>query len=132
MLMPNQSAAANRRPAGQADGSDNLAATVAAGRAFPAAVAELGSLGGVTIFTVNHQPNTKHMKRYKVIRIIGVVLLVLSAAMITIALVEGKKSVIQSIGAAGGMIAVGGALCGMSLRMENKEKASGDPSDKPK
>jgi hypothetical protein len=41
----NQSAA-NRRPAGQADGSDNLAAPkafgVAADRAFPAAVAELG------------------------------------------------------------------------------------------
>jgi hypothetical protein len=38
----NQSAAANRRPAGQSDGSDNLFATVAADRAFPAAVAELG------------------------------------------------------------------------------------------
>ena len=38
----NQSAAANRRPAGQSDGSGNLAATVAADRAFPAAVAELG------------------------------------------------------------------------------------------
>ena len=36
--------AANRRPAGQSDGSGNLAATVAADRAFPAAVAELGSL----------------------------------------------------------------------------------------
>ena len=33
-------AAANRRHAGQADGSDNLSATVAADRAFPAAVAE--------------------------------------------------------------------------------------------
>jgi len=77
-------------------------------------------------------PSTKHMKRYKVIRIIGVVLLVLSVAMITIALAEGKKSVIQSIGTTGGMIAVGGALCGMSLRMESKERASGDPSDKPK
>src|SRR5690349_3734552 len=43
---PNQSAAANRRPAGQSDGSGNLAATVAADRAFPAAVAELGSFGG--------------------------------------------------------------------------------------
>ena len=43
MLPPNQSAAAsNRRPAGQADGSGNLLATVAADRAFPAAVAELG------------------------------------------------------------------------------------------
>ena len=37
----NQGAAANRRPAGQADGSDNFLATVAADRAFPAAVAEL-------------------------------------------------------------------------------------------
>jgi hypothetical protein len=40
--MPNQGAAANRRPAGQADGSDKLSATVAADRPFPAAVAELG------------------------------------------------------------------------------------------
>lgn len=39
---PNQSAAANRRPAGQSDGSGNLSAIVAADRAFPAAVAELG------------------------------------------------------------------------------------------
>ena len=37
----NQSAAANRRPAGQSEGSGNLSATVAADRAFPAAVAEL-------------------------------------------------------------------------------------------
>ena len=39
---PNQSAAANRRPAGQLDDSGNLFAIVAADRAFPAAVAELG------------------------------------------------------------------------------------------
>jgi hypothetical protein len=38
----NQIAPANRRPALQPDGSDNLSATVAADRAFPAAVAELG------------------------------------------------------------------------------------------
>ena len=38
----NKSAAANRRPAGQSDGSGSLFATVAADRAFPAAVAELG------------------------------------------------------------------------------------------
>jgi hypothetical protein len=38
----NQSAAANRRPALQPDGSGNLSAIVAAARAFPAAVAELG------------------------------------------------------------------------------------------
>jgi hypothetical protein len=40
-MMPNQSAAANRRPAFQSDGSGNLLAIVAAARAFPAAVAEL-------------------------------------------------------------------------------------------
>ena len=40
-MTPNQCAAANRRPAGQSDGSDNLPAIVAADRAFPAAVAEL-------------------------------------------------------------------------------------------
>ena len=39
---PNQGAAANRRPAGQSDGSDDLSAIVAADRAFSAAVAELG------------------------------------------------------------------------------------------
>ena len=44
MTQANQSAAANRRPAGQLDGSDNLAAIVAADRAFPAAVA-----GGMTL-----------------------------------------------------------------------------------
>jgi hypothetical protein len=38
----NQSTAANRRPAGQVDGSGNLAAPVAADRAFPAAVDGLG------------------------------------------------------------------------------------------
>jgi hypothetical protein len=41
-LRPNQSAAANRRPAGQAGGSDDLSAIVAADRPFLAAVAELG------------------------------------------------------------------------------------------
>jgi hypothetical protein len=39
---PQPSMTSNRRPAGQADGSGNLSATVAADRAFPAAVAELG------------------------------------------------------------------------------------------
>ena len=40
-MWPNQGAA-NRRPAGQSGGSENLSAIVAADRAFPAAVAELG------------------------------------------------------------------------------------------
>jgi hypothetical protein len=38
----NKGAAANRRSAGEADGSGNLSATPATDRAFPAAVAELG------------------------------------------------------------------------------------------
>jgi hypothetical protein len=38
----NKCAAANRRPAGQSDGSDDLSATLAADRAFPAAVADPG------------------------------------------------------------------------------------------
>ena len=41
-MWSNQDGAANRRPAGQLDGSGNLAATVAADRTLPAAVAELG------------------------------------------------------------------------------------------
>jgi hypothetical protein len=39
---PNKITGANSRPALQADSSGNLFATVAADRAFPAAVAELG------------------------------------------------------------------------------------------
>jgi hypothetical protein len=41
---PNHGAPANRRPALQSDASDNLSATLAADRAFPAAVADLGRL----------------------------------------------------------------------------------------
>ncbi len=44
----NQGAAANRRPAGQSNGSDNLSAIVAANRAFSSAVAEL-ALGGICV-----------------------------------------------------------------------------------
>ena len=40
-LTPDQSAAANRRPARQSDGAGNLSAIIAVDRAFPAAVAEL-------------------------------------------------------------------------------------------
>ena len=72
------------------------------------------------------------MRRYKVIRIIGVVLLVAGAALIILQIMEGGKSVIQTIGAGGAPICLGGVLLGISLRMENKMKASGDPSDTPK
>lgn len=40
--LPNQCAAANRRPAGPSDGAGDLTVIVAANRAFPAEVAELG------------------------------------------------------------------------------------------
>jgi hypothetical protein len=43
MESPNN--ALQHRPAGQLDGLDNVAAIVAADRAFPAAVAELGRAG---------------------------------------------------------------------------------------
>lgn len=69
---------------------------------------------------------------YKVIRIIGVMLLVLGAALIILEITEGKKSIIQTIGAGGSPIGVGGVLFGMSLRLENKMKASGHPSNTPK
>ena len=69
---------------------------------------------------------------YKVIRIIGVVLLVLGATLIILQIMEGGKSVIQTIGAGGTPILFGGILLGHSLRLENKSKASGDPSDTPK
>jgi hypothetical protein len=72
------------------------------------------------------------MKRYKVIRIIGAVLLVLGAALIILRIMEGGKSVIHTIGAGGAPIAIGSALFGLSLRLENKEKASGHPSNTPK
>ena len=72
------------------------------------------------------------MKKYKVIRIFGVVLLVLGVALIILQIMEGGKSVIQTIGAGGSPIGLGGVLFGLSLRLENKSKASGDPSDTPK
>ena len=70
--------------------------------------------------------------KYKVIRIMGVVLLVLGAALIILQLMAREKSVIGSIAAGGTPICLGGVLLGLSLRLENKKKASGDPSDTPK
>ena len=46
---PNQSAAVNRRPAGQSDVSGSLSAIVTADRTFPAAVAEGSSLSLVVM-----------------------------------------------------------------------------------
>jgi len=62
MTRPNKCAAANRRPAGQADGSGNLFATVGADRAFPAAVAVLGRSA---IPTIKFQRRVSSDKRYE-------------------------------------------------------------------
>ena len=68
----------------------------------------------------------------KVIRIIGVVLLVLGATAIILQIIEGGKSVVGTIAAGGIPIMFGGILLGRSFRLENNSKASGDPSDTPK
>ncbi len=68
---------------------------------------------------------------YKVIRIIGVVMLILGATAIILQIIEGGKSVMGSIAAGGTPILIGGILLGRSLRLENKSKASGDPSNTP-
>jgi len=69
--------------------------------------------------------------KHKVIRIIGVLLLVLGAALIILQLMAREKSVIGSIAAGATPITMGALLLGVSLRLERK-KASGDPSDTPK
>jgi hypothetical protein len=108
-----------------------LITTIAFERHRPG-MAALSVRAAVAIFTVNYQTKTKHMKRYKVIRIIGAVLLVLGAALIILRIMEGGKSVIHTIGAGGAPIGIGSALFGLSLRLENKKKASGHPSNTPK
>ena len=55
--MPNQGAAANRRRAGSSDGSGEWLAIVAADRAFPAAVAELGRLLAESANGSGYQPS---------------------------------------------------------------------------
>ena len=72
------------------------------------------------------------MKRYKVVRAIAVLLLVVGVVAIISRIMEGGHSIIHTIGAGGAPIAIGSALFGLSLRLENKEKASGHPSDTPK
>jgi len=72
------------------------------------------------------------MKRYKVVRTIAVLLLVVGVAAIISRVMEGGHSIIHTIGAGGAGIGLGGVLFGLSCRLQNKEKASGDPSDTPK
>jgi hypothetical protein len=83
---------------------------------------------GTSNFTENPYAKGKLM-RYKVIHIISVLLLVLGVAMVILAILEGEKSVFQSIGAGGAPIAVGGGLFGLSARLKRKHIASGTPAN---
>lgn len=70
--------------------------------------------------------------KYKVIRIIGVLLLVLGAALIVLQLSAREKSFIGSIAAGSTPITVGAVLVGISSTLENKKKRLSDPADKTK
>jgi hypothetical protein len=70
--------------------------------------------------------------KHKVLRIIGVLLLVLGAALIILQLMAREKgsSVIHSIARGAAPICFGSLFLAVSRK--NKKKASGDPSDTPK
>ena len=70
--------------------------------------------------------------KHKVIRIIGVLLLVLGAALIILQLTTTEKSVIGSIAGGAIPIIMGALVLGASLGSSRRKKASGDPSDTPK
>ena len=72
------------------------------------------------------------MKRYKVVRTIAVLLLIAGVAAIISRIMEGGHSIIHTSAAGGAGIGLGGALFGLSCRLQNKEEDSGDPSDTPK
>lgn len=70
--------------------------------------------------------------KYKVIRVIGVLLLVLGVALIVLQLFAREKSFIGSIAAGSTSIANGAVLIGISSMLQNKKKRSGDPSARTK
>ena len=71
--------------------------------------------------------------KHKVIRIIGVLLLVLGAALIILQLTTTEKSVVGSIAGGAMPIIMGALLLSLSLGLSSRrKKASGDPSDTPK
>jgi hypothetical protein len=68
--------------------------------------------------------------KHKVIRIIGVLMLVVGAALIILQLMEGGKSVIKTLARGTTPITMGCLLIAVSLR--DRKKAPGDSSDTPK
>lgn len=69
--------------------------------------------------------------KYKVMGIIGLLLLVLGVALIILQLIEGEKTVVGSIAAGSSPIVTGSVLIGISRMLERKN-ASRAPSDSPK
>jgi len=70
--------------------------------------------------------------KHKVVRIIGVLLLVLGAALIILQLTTTEKSVVGSIAGGATPIIMGALVLGASFGSSRRKKASGDPSDTPK
>ena len=70
--------------------------------------------------------------KHKVIGIIGVLLVVLGAALIILQLMAREKSVIGSIAGGATPIIMGALVLGLSLGLSRRKKAPGDPSDTPK
>lgn len=58
-------------------------------------------------------------------------LLIAGVAAIISRIVEGGHSFIHTVAAGGAGIGLGGALFGLSCRLQNKEEDSGDPSNTP-
>ena len=73
----------------------------------------------------------KH-KVIKVIRIIGVLMVVLGVAVIILQLTTTEKSVVGSIAGGAMPIIMGALVLAVSLAASRRKKASGDPSDTPK
>lgn len=73
----------------------------------------------------------KH-KVIKVIRIIGVLMVVLGVAVIILQLTTTEKSVVGSIAGGAMPIIMGALVLAVSLAASRRKKASGDSSDTPK
>ena len=67
--------------------------------------------------------------KYKIIRIIGVLMLVFGAALIILQLAAKEKSVVGSIAAGATPIIMGTLVLAVSFAAERRAKASGAPSD---
>ncbi len=70
--------------------------------------------------------------KYKIIRIIGVLMLVFGAALIILQLAAKEKSVVGSIAAGATPIIMGTLVLAVSFAASRRQKASGGSGDTPK